>query len=540
MRQLVPLALASVLLLASSPFAQTAPRPGPAADGFPTSPARSALVWGEQQKLVASDTGSQDWYGYSVCVDGDFALVGAPEYSNPVVHPGAAYVLERRAGVWYESRLLTPSDTDGGQYFGYAVSLSGSSALVGAHGGGNFPDLLGSAYVFVYDGTAWAEQAKLEPNDGGMADWFGQTVAIDGDTALVGSPNHGGSLRGAAYVFVRTGTTWTQQAKLLPPDLADYDRFGWSVALSGDTALIGAIGEQGPSIVSGAAYVFVRSGSSWSLQRKLKSSSIHAARFGFAVALEGDTALVTRFDTSTESGAAHVFVRAGTDWNEEAELMPSDPAPLDSCGSSASLSGSTAVIGAYDQDWLEPGPGAFYVFSRSGASWSEVAHLRAGDGQDGDSFGHGVSVDQDTILIGASGSEAAYVFVPQPAASATVRNHGANPASYFVASLPVLGSPFWGWVDLQGTTGHPLAWLAGYSQPLTLVLGGGQVLLVDPASPSGELLELPAQTGASVLFRIAVPNDVALVGLALSTQAVHAGGGAPFALSNAQDLVLGR
>ena len=203
--------------------------------------------------------------------------------------------------------------------FGNAVALSGDTAVVGAELKAVADDShAGAAYVFTRTGTTWSQQAKLTAADAAASDNFGSSVALSGDTALVGAARKAfggtGSVAGAAYVFTRTGTTWSPQAKLTAADAAMNDQFGRSVSLSGDTALIGAPGKTVAwSGGVGAAYVFTRSGDSWTQQtRMVASDGATLDNFGWSVALSGTTALAGAWqktvDGKVQAGAAYVDV----------------------------------------------------------------------------------------------------------------------------------------------------------------------------------------------------------------------------------------
>jgi hypothetical protein len=201
---------------------------------------------------------------------------------------------------WQQQVELTAADGVPGDHLGGPVALSGDTALVGAwaknHGAG-------AAYVFVRSGSRWAQQARLTARGGAAGDWFGASVALSGDTALVGAPLAGHT--GAAYVFVRDGSRWTQQARLTARDGSACDWFGRTVALSGDTALMGAWYKNNHA---GAAYVFVRDGSRWAQQAELTARDGAAEDyFGSSVALCGDTALVGAGFKNHATGVAYVF-----------------------------------------------------------------------------------------------------------------------------------------------------------------------------------------------------------------------------------------
>ncbi|MEO8659082.1 MAG: FG-GAP repeat protein, partial [Bryobacteraceae bacterium] len=250
-----------------------------------------------------------------------------------------------------------------------------------------------AAYPVTID--PWIQQAKLTASDGAANDSFGYSVALSGDTALVGAPAEA-TETGAAYVYLRSGTVWTEQAKLTASDRALNDRFGWSVALIGDTALVGAYQKAN---VTGAAYVYVRSGTAWTEQAKLTASdSAQRDYFGDSVALSGDTALVGASGKATQAGAAYVYVRSGTAWTEQAKLTASDGTQFDNFGSSVALSGDTALVGAAAKATLT---GAAYVYVRSGTAWTEQTKLTAADGAPNDIFGDSVALSGDTALVGA-------------------------------------------------------------------------------------------------------------------------------------------
>ncbi len=251
---------------------------------------------------------------------------------------GSAYVFVRSGTTWSQQAKLTAFDAAAIDQFGYSVAISGDTAIVGAYGDDDAGSASGSAYVFVRSGTTWSQQAKLTALDAAASDQFGYSVAISGDTAIVGAylDDDAGSASGSAYVFVRSGTTWSQQAKLTASDGAASDLFGYSVAISGDTAIVGAYGDDDAGSDSGSAYVFVRSGTTWSQQAKLTALDAAAVDcFGYSVAISGDTAIVGAYlddDAGSASGSAYVFVRSGTTWSQQAKLTASDGAASDQFG----------------------------------------------------------------------------------------------------------------------------------------------------------------------------------------------------------------
>ena len=320
----------------------------------------------EEAKLTADDGARADNFGRSVALDGDTAVVGAPSADvGGNDNQGAAYVFVVDGGAWSQQAKLTPSDPASFVSFGDSVAISGDTAVVGAPsadvGGGEGFDQ-GATYVFVRNGTSWSQQGKLTASDGGEDDKFGRSVAISGDTAVVGNSEE------SAYVFVRNGTSWSQQAKVTAFD--GTARLWKVVAISGDTAVVGS-------------YVFVRNGSSWSQQPKLTASD--GTALGFRVAISGDTAV----EVGGES--AYVFVRTDGVWSQQAQLTASDGVLQDSFGESVGVSGDRVVVGASRADVSVNEQGAAYLFVRSGGSWIQQAKLVASDGGFFDSFGVSVA-----------------------------------------------------------------------------------------------------------------------------------------------------
>ena len=338
------------------------------------------------------------------------------------------------------STYVKASNTGAGDQFGTAVAISDDLMVVGAPGeasdsrivnGPGNNDLApnaGAAYIFVRKGfNFWSPEAYLKASDAVSGDVFGRSVAISGNTVVVGAPWKGTNA-GAAYVFVRNGSTWTQQAILKGSNTVAGDYFGEAVAVSGDTVVVGASGNDA---LTGAAYVFVRSGTTWSQQKLLKAANAEPGdRFGYAVAASGDTAVIGAYNEASNasgvdgnpmnndapgSGAAYVFVRSGADWSQQAYLKASNTDPSDNFGVAVALSGDTAAVGALlessaatgvngnEADNTAPAAGAAYVFVRSGAAWSQQAYLKASNSGENDRFGRSVGLSVDTLVVGAFG-----------------------------------------------------------------------------------------------------------------------------------------
>jgi len=329
---------------------------------------RSGTTWTEQQKLTASDAAGMDEFGLSVSVSGDSILVGAYADDDDGFNSGSAYVFVRSGTTWAQQQKLTASDAVMEDWFGWAVSLDGDYALVGASGDDDGAGQSGSAYVFVRSGTTWTQQAKLTASDAALNDELGITASLSGDTAVVGAwaDDDDGFNSGSAYVFLRSGTTWSQQAKLTSSDAAREDWFGFTVDVDADTIIVGAPGNDDAGSSSGSAYIFVRGGTTWSQQAKLVASD--AARmdeFGVRVAVDGDNAIIGAYaddDAGSLSGSAYGFGRSGTTWTQHNKLLPADGAATDAFGWFVDVSGDTAVVGSkWDNDG-GANSGSAYVF----------------------------------------------------------------------------------------------------------------------------------------------------------------------------------
>ncbi|MCK9517392.1 MAG: FG-GAP repeat protein, partial [Ottowia sp.] len=337
----------------------------------------------DEWKLVPSDGAASDRFGYSVAIsaDGYTAIVGSFLDDDKGGNSGSAYVFIRSGSTWTEQAKLLASDGAADDNFGHSVAISGdgNTAIVGAPYDDDKGSTSGSAYIFTRSGSTWIEQAKLVPSDGAVSDNFGSSVAIaaDGNTAIVGAflDDDKGTDSGSAYIFTRSGVTWTQQAKLTASDGAANDYFGISLAISGDgnTAIVGAYGDDDLGSNSGSAYVFTRSGSTWTEQAKLLASDGAASNwFGNSAAISGDgnIAIIGAHQNDTK-GSAYIFTRSGVTWTQQAKLTASDGAASDYFGRSVAISGdsNTAIVGAYGDDDLGSSSGSAYIFTRSGVTW---------------------------------------------------------------------------------------------------------------------------------------------------------------------------
>jgi hypothetical protein len=214
----------------------------------------------EVAKLLADDGLSRDTFGLAVALDGDTTVIGAPNDDDPAIggSSGSAYIFVKNGMEWVQQAKLVAEVGGTGDQFGNSVALSGNTVVIGSANNDDLGNNSGSAYVFVRSGTSWAQQQKLLPDDGAAFDFFGNAVAVDGDMAVIGASDDDdlGTTSGSAYVFVRNDTIWAQSTKLLPEDGKADDGFGVAVAVSGDSFVIGAWQGIAPGADRGSAYVF--------------------------------------------------------------------------------------------------------------------------------------------------------------------------------------------------------------------------------------------------------------------------------------------
>jgi len=374
---------------------------------------RDGSTWTQQAYLKASNAGAGDQFGYSVALSGDVFAIGAPnedssavgvnsggQADNGAAASGAAYVFVRNGTTWTQQAYLKASNTGAGDQFGTAVAVSGETLAVGAHlersaaagvNGNQSDDSAagaGAVYVFERDGVTWSQQAYLKASNAQAADNFGWSLALSADTLAVGARDEDSAatgvngnqaddsapLSGAVYVFVRDGDAWSQQAYIKASNTDSVDRFGWSVALAGETLVVGApdfssvttFGAN-PSAngvdLAGTVYVFERDGTTWTQQAYVTASNAQADdRFGFDVALSGDMLVVGAIfedsaspgintgnqldDSLRDAGAAYLFERVGTVWEQRAYLKASNPGRIDALGYGVDVDNDTVVLSA--------------------------------------------------------------------------------------------------------------------------------------------------------------------------------------------------
>lgn len=355
---------------------------------------------------MALDATADDRFGYSVAISGDYAVVGAWADDADVPDQGSVYIFARVNGTWTQQAQITALDRQVGDQFGASVAISGDYLVVGAPGRlgteGIYTVEFGTAYIFRRNGTTWTQEAQLTALDVPGLDYFGYSVSISGDYAIVGAYEK--SYEGAAYIFRRNGTTWSQHTKLTVGGSGD---FGRSVVISGNYALVGAPQTNSTTKDEGVVYVYVLSGNTWSRQATLSASDAQFKdEFGSSVALSGDYAVIgAPLEGVTEGlnfrGNAYVFQRNGTTWTQQAQLQAPDLAAGDSFGQSVSISGDYLMVGAPGKAGKS---GAVYLYKRSGNTWPLLRKL-ADDAPAKTLNGTSVGLFNGQYLIGAPGWE---------------------------------------------------------------------------------------------------------------------------------------
>ncbi len=364
----------------------------------------SVLAHFEKAKFFPSDANTDDNFGISVAIDSNTAVVGAYQNDSNGSDCGAAYVYELSGLQWIQKQKLVPSDGSAGDNFGRSVAIEGNTIVIGSY----YDDKKGSAYVFTRSGAVWTQQQKLIAPDAALNDRFGCSVAIDNNTIVIGAYRRN-SYTGAAYVFVCTGSIWSFQQKLTASDAQSVDYFGYSVAIDNNTIIIGAPNDDYSSVGDiGSAYLYQRQGATWLEQNILRASdggpSYH---FGFSVALDGNWAVIGAYEGNSDvvegAGAAYVFAKISTDWVEQQKLFDTnDPRNGEDFGWAVAIKNNTILVGC-PLDLVDGNEtGSVFEFVRMDTTWVQSDRLAAGDANAGDRFGSSPALSGRHIIIGAS------------------------------------------------------------------------------------------------------------------------------------------
>jgi hypothetical protein len=379
----------------------------------------------ELVRLTASDGESGDWFGFSVAIDDDVMLVGAPSAASPLgVERGAAYVFRRVGDVWIEEAKLFADDGEAQDWFGWSVAIEGDTALVGAPGALSQTSAppRSAAYVFLRNDGEWSQLTKLDTPDNGLNDnGFGAAIALDGETAIITAVYDDGdgalnSQEGAAFVFRRDAGDWAQTARLVSPGT---ERFGMAAAIDGGTVIVGGVAPPvGQQVAEGAAWVFAEDDGAWLLDGELHSPNPTMwDMFGAAVAVEGGVAVVGAYGQDgpdwAAQGGAYVFERSGEAWSLAKSLVSPNAASLAWFGISTAIENERIVVGSIDNEFpAYPDRGAAYLFTRSG-DWAIDREFAAEQPSASAHLGYSVAISGRHVVAGAFGAQlggAAYVF----------------------------------------------------------------------------------------------------------------------------------
>ncbi len=348
-------------------------------------------TWTEEQKIVASDREANDWFGWSVDISGDILIVGSyyedhdENGSDPLTDAGSAYIFTYDGSNWTEQQKIVASDRESEDYFGYAVAIDSSKVIVGAYlededeNGSNPLTDAGSAYIFTYDGSNWTEQQKIVASDRESEDHFGISVDLSGEHAIIGANqedhdatgNNFLDRSGAAYMFNINGSSWSEKDKLVASDRGAADLFGYSVSIDGDRAIVGAYQEDEDALGnntisnSGSAYIYNYNGSNWIEQQKIVASDRHSSDiFGMSVDISGNRAIIGAefndydiegLNYASNAGAAYLFYFNGSQWKQREKIVSADREEDDRFGYDVALSNELAIVGAPYEDHDESG-----------------------------------------------------------------------------------------------------------------------------------------------------------------------------------------
>lgn len=403
--------------------------------------------WDELIKIAASDRAVDDVFGMSVAISGNYAIVGAYMEDedalgeNSLSSAGSAYILFNDNGIWQEMQKITASDRAADDQFGWSVAISGDYAIVGASMededalGENSLGAAGSAYIFYNNNGIWQQVQKLTASDRALYDCFGWSVSISDDYAIVGSVYNdtdasGENYRsnaGSAYIFYNNNGIWQQIQKVTASDRALDDHFGFSVAISGDYAIVGARYEDHDASgeiyrsAAGSAYVYYNNNGIWQQAQKITASDRSMEdHFGFSVAISGNYVIVgARYedhDASGENyrylaGSAYIFYNNNGTWQQVQKIVASDRTFEDLFGTSVSISGNYIIVGANGQDMDVSGEnylsvaGSAYIFYNNNGIWQQVQKITAFNRAAGDQFGYSVAISGDHSIVGAYGDD---------------------------------------------------------------------------------------------------------------------------------------
>jgi FG-GAP repeat len=354
-------------------------------DSNATYPITVDPVWTQQQKLTEPVPGKDYRFGNGIAISGDTAVIGSP---NNNVRRGAAYVFNRTGSVWTFTQKLQPTDIAANNFFGLSTTIAGDRIAVGAYGQNAFA---GAVYIYKRANGTWTQQTKID-GPGGAAGYFGYDVSLSGSSLLAGCDGQA-SDRGFAYVYVEKDGVWSLQQRLGAKDGIADDTFGWSLAIDGDVALISA---QGKDNNKGAAYTFTRTGTKWQQEQKIAiSTGQDNDSFGYGLSLSGDTAVISAFGANAGLGRAYIYKHASGAWTQVQSIDSPDASNETSFAYATSLVGDRLALAT------QADTGVVYIYDRVSGTFNLSQRLAASDSDVNDYFGQSISLDGTTALVSA-------------------------------------------------------------------------------------------------------------------------------------------
>jgi hypothetical protein len=447
----------------------------------------------DEVKIIASDGAPGDLFGTYVSISEDYAIVGAPHDCDNGINSGSAYIFKQTGTNWYEQAKIMANDGNAYDIFGTCVSISGDYAIVGAPYDDDSGSCSGSAYIFERDGEQWNQVVKLMASDAAVDDKFGCSVSISGDYAIVGSCFHGDvGVEGAAYIFKRARRGWHEQVKIMADDAPYWREFGHSVSISGDYAIVGAPGD--------STYV----------------DSV----------VNGDT-----IDYYANAGSAYIFKRYDTQWRQVVKIRPSDGAAQDYWfGLGVSISGDYAIIGTPGDDDKGEQAGSAYIFKRDGISWGEQAKIMASDGAPQDHFGGSVSFSGDYAIVGALfdddkglNSGSAYIFKRNETnwhEQAKIMASDGAPQDHFGGSVSLSGDYAIVGALFDDDNGDKSGSAYIYS-PITVVEEGDRFFLIPSKTMLANVYPNPFSKKITIAYQVSKHGEVDLMVYDVSGQLVR-------------------
>lgn len=385
----------------------------------------AANSFSAQDIILADDGKAGDSFGYDVAIDGNTALVGAFKADiDGVIDAGAAYVYVLGDNGWQKQAKLFAEPAFADDTLGGKVALKNNVAILGVMLRDDKGKDSGAVVSFEREVNVWKQRQIFTAPDAKPGDAFGQSIALTKNHLIIGAPRNDalGNDAGAAYIYKRENDTWRYQTKITASDGVAGDLFGISVAIDGNTILVGADLHDEKAENAGAVYVYVLEENKWKQEAKLMASDGGKTDiFGVRVALSENTALVSARRDDTEelgidAGSAYIFVRDGSTWTQQVKLTSPDGQADDRFGRGVALSGDTAIISAMNHDANGSNPGAMYVYKKSSGGWRYTSKFVATNSMPDDKFGWNVGLSNDVAIIAtpnhdAKGQESGAVFI---------------------------------------------------------------------------------------------------------------------------------